>query len=178
LRLAPLRLFLAAIHRIGPDFPEPWHEAFQSRQETTGAERWQVQSRAAPSIDAAVADGLVYFGAWSGPVFALDTATGVQRWQIVAGNDCCSGPTVAGGVVYLGSFDQFVYALDAATGAQRWRFQTGDRVASAPAVANGVVYVSSTISDHFVYALDAEMGRSIGGTRPVECASRRWLRTG
>lgn len=127
----------------------------------TGAQRWHIRTRTSPSIDAAVANGLVYFGAWSAPVFALDTATGAQRWQAQTDNTAYAAPAVANGVLYdiSGAGNGSVVALDAATGALRWRTQTGSFCCSGlavPAVADGVVYVGA--ADTYVYALDAATG--------------------
>jgi outer membrane protein assembly factor BamB len=124
----------------------------------TGAERWQVQVGTNCCSMPAVADGVVYVGAFDHTVHALDAATGAFRWGVAIGDEMFTTPAVANGIVYLGSYDQYIYALDTTTGALRWRFQTGDRVVSAPTVANGVVYAASTELDHFVYALDAKTG--------------------
>lgn len=116
----------------------------------------------------AAADGLVYVGAPSQTVIALDARNGAQRWQ--AHLDVASPfdkfPTFvwaeADGKVYVVSGNQSgnaIYAFDVATGAQRWRIHTGTDNLSTPTVANGVVYVSATESDHYVYALDAATGK-------------------
>jgi outer membrane protein assembly factor BamB len=114
---------------------------------------------------AAAADGLVYVGAPSQTVIALDARNGAQRWQ--AHLDVASPfdkfPTFvwveADGKVYVVSGNQSgnaIYAFDAATGAQRWRIHTGTDNLSTPTVANGVVYFGS-YDDH-VYALDGATG--------------------
>jgi eukaryotic-like serine/threonine-protein kinase len=124
----------------------------------TGIQRWQVQAGANCCSMPAVADGVVYVGAFDHTVYALDATTGAFRWSVAIGDEMFTTPAVANGMVYLGSYDQYIYALDVTTGALRWRFQTGDRIVSAPTVANGVVYVASTELDQFVYALDAKTG--------------------
>src|SRR5215469_1963263 len=154
-------VYVMGLDQTGSDSQASDAYAIYALDAATGALRWHVRTHDSPSIDAAVANGLVYFGAWSHPVFALDTATGIQRWQAQTDNTAYAAPAVANGVLYdiSGAGNGSVVALDAATGALRWRTQTGSFCCSglaAPAVANGVVYVGA--EDTYVYALDAATG--------------------
>jgi len=102
----------------------------------------------------AVADGVVYVGAWNGNVYALNAASGALLWSYATGGDISSSPAVANGVVYIGSGGP-VYALNARTGVLLWATAVSGGEGS-PAVANGVVYVGAW--DNNVYALDASTG--------------------
>src|SRR5258708_17558933 len=149
------------LDHTGSANPSGYAYAIYALTAATGAPRWHVWPRAAPSVDAAVANGLVYFGAWSHPVCALAAATGEQRWQAQAGNNAYAAPAVANGVLYAisGEGNGSVVALDAATGALRWHAQTGAFCCSTPvvpAVADGVVYVGA--SDTRVRAREAAAG--------------------
>ncbi len=115
----------------------------------------------------AVSDGLVFFGAGDGGVYAVDAATGVLQWSFRTGNVVHASPAVAGGLVFVGSWDSRVYALEARTGAVKWKFQAGvdpaihnqEGFQSSCAVADGVVYVGCR--DAHVYALEAATGRRL-----------------
>ena len=115
----------------------------------------------------AVADGLVFFGAGDGGVYAADAATGVLQWSFRTGDVVHASPAVAGGTVYVGSFDSRLYALDARSGQLKWSFQAGldpaihnqEGFQSSPAVDGGVVYVGCR--DAHVYALDAATGKRL-----------------
>ena len=95
----------------------------------------------------AVSDGLVFFGAGDGGVYAVEAATGVLQWAFRTGNVVHASPAVAGGIVYVGSWDSRVYALEARTGVLKWSFQAGldpaihnqEGFQSSCAVAGGVV---------------------------------------
>ena len=104
----------------------------------------------------AVANGVIYVGAFDSKVYALNASTGAKVWSYLTGGAVFSSPAVANGVVYVGSNDKNVYALNAKTSAKLWSYTTGSIVESSPAVLNGVVYVGS--DDDNVYALNASTG--------------------
>lgn len=106
-----------------------------------------------------------------------ETATGWRPWRFRMSNDVWGTPAVAGDLVYVTSFE--VHALDVGTG--RRRFKTRD-VAWSMAVADGRIHASDgpTLfaldaregadqwrlnTDAWVYALKAERGTVITGTR-------------
>jgi outer membrane protein assembly factor BamB len=106
-----------------------------------------------------------------------ETAAGWRPWRFRMSNDVWGTPSVAGDLVYVTSFE--VHALDVATG--RRRFKTRD-VAWSMAVADGRVHASDgpTLfaldaregtdlwrlqTDAWVYALRAERGTVVTGTR-------------
>lgn len=118
----------------------------------------------------AVVNGIVYFGAGNGYVYALDALSGALVWKVQLGDpdlgyNVYTSPAVSNGIVYVGlaSDDDApcipgqVVALDAKTGAQVWNFDTIDQstcpggncvgaaVWSSPAVdvQFGTVYVGT-----------------------------------
>lgn len=125
-------------------------------------------------------DGIIYFGADDGSIYAVDAATGRQVWKHTTGGPAPSSPAIAGGMLYAASYDGRFYALNARTGVTRWKFSTGgerrfearglhglrpatqtiadpfDIYLSSPTVADGVVYFGS--GDGNIYALDAASG--------------------
>ena len=129
---------------------------------------------------AAVADGIVYFGAYDGNFYAVIRSNGQLKWKFQTGGehrfsakhlhgvqpasetmpdpfDCyLSSPVVWNGAIYFGSGDGNVYSLEAQSGSLNWKFKTGDVVHASPAIADGVLFVGSW--DSYFYALDAATG--------------------
>jgi len=121
--------------------------------------KWKAPSNIGESLwesSPAVANGVVYFGADDGNLYALSASSGSLLWSYNTGHPVTSSPAVANGVVYFGS-NASLYALNVTTGAKLWSYTTGGLVDSSPAVANGVVYIGS---DN-VYALDASTGAKL-----------------
>ena len=65
----------------------------------------------------AVGDGMVYFGAGDGRLYAVSTDDGSLVWSFVTRSNITSSPVLVDGVLYFGSDDRKLYALDARTGA-------------------------------------------------------------
>jgi len=111
----------------------------------------------------AVADGVVYIGAYDGRLYAFaangcGAATCTPLWVGVTGGTIESSPTVSSGMVYIGSDDGYLYAF-AAGGcgasfcAPLWRGPLGSPAySSTPALADGVVHIGSA---HALSAFDA-----------------------
>jgi len=98
-------------------------------------------------------DGTIYFGTWTGKLWALNP-DGSRKWAFSAGSEIKSAPAIAqDGTVYFGCRDRKLYAVRA-DGTEAWEFRTGAWVDSSPALAhNGTVYVGSW--DKSFYALSA-----------------------
>lgn len=101
-------------------------------------------------------DGALYFGSWTGRLFAL-TGEGKEKWIFSTRSrmEIVSSPALApDGTVYFGSRDRRFYAVDA-HGRLKWSFPTGAWVDSSPALArDGTVYFGSW--DKRFYALNAD----------------------
>ena len=127
---------------------------------TTGTQKWNYN---VPSTifgitalsDPFVKDGVVYFGATDGYVYAFNISDGSLKWKY-KGNGELSSPFVSNGIVYIGSTNKKLYAIDASNGNEKWNFVADDYFFSTPTVVNGVVYVTSV--DKYLYALDATKG--------------------
>jgi len=124
---------------------------------------------------ATLAQGLVYFGAWDGTVYALDARRGHLKWSFQTGSPVRSTPAVHHNTVFVGSFNGNLYALNAATGAEKWRraYIPGEwscpQIQSSPAVVDGVVYYGGR--DSYIHAADAETG----ATRWMSCQDGNWV---
>jgi eukaryotic-like serine/threonine-protein kinase len=128
----------------------------------------------------AIADGVVYFGAMDGHLYAIAQDTGQEKWNFKSRMPIASSPAVVGGLVYFVSSTGSLAALEVATGKPKWVFPTEyerkfeakhlhgyppdaqtipdawDIFTSSPAVANSKVYFGS--GDGNIYALDAQTG--------------------
>ncbi|MBI4340566.1 MAG: PQQ-binding-like beta-propeller repeat protein [Chloroflexi bacterium] len=109
--------------------------------------------------------GLVYVGARSGRVLALDGRTGVQRAIYPPlDRDPLKGlygtPALSGGVLFVPGYDGRLYALDAADLSERWRYPNDashlGEIVGGVTVAKGLVLFGS--SDGYVRALRASNG--------------------
>ena len=108
----------------------------------TGKEDWraaigdQVTVAAIPTGAApAVADGVVYAGAQSGVVEALDEKTGAMKWKQTVDGSVDSAPAVADGAVYVTTEQGSVYAFRASDGALSWRYADGGLIYASPVIA-------------------------------------------
>jgi outer membrane protein assembly factor BamB len=109
------------------------------------------QNDSAPAVGT---NGTIYFGTWTGKLWALNP-DGSRKWVFQAGNEIKSAPAVSlEGMVYFGCRDRKFYALRP-DGRKRWEFQTGGWVDSSAALGHdGTVYFGSW--DRSFYALNAD----------------------
>ena len=129
----------------------------------------------APTVDSE----RVYFGTYSGELYALDAKTGERapEWSInplsigedahiigsptLAGQEQCFGQArgaVEGDVLLFGAADNKVYAVCAADGSLAWRADTQGEVWGSPAVSDDTVYVGS--QDGHMYSISLARGTS------------------
>lgn len=122
----------------------------------TGRIRWRYYTgRAEPSP--VIRDGVAYFGAANGNVYALDLDRRKPRWIYHGGVKVTSSPALVGNRLFYGDYAGRVFALDARTGRRIWTGSAGSRVYGTVAVAKGRVFVPSVFSG--LSALSARTGR-------------------
>ncbi len=119
---------------------------------------------------ATVADGVVYFGARDGVVYALDAASGTEIWRVPtrpSSFGVTSSPAVVDGVVYFGSDSGQVMAVRATSGDVIWETDLSpvQGIPSSPAVGDGKVFFgtigpSDSVPAGF-FALDAATGAEV-----------------
>jgi polyvinyl alcohol dehydrogenase (cytochrome) len=112
---------------------------------------WTMGVEAASSArgNVTVIDGVMFYGAPSGMVRALDVATGCQYWDYAAIGEVRAAMSVVeldgAPLLVLADLTNRVYALDALTGAKRWHADVDDNPwavsTGAPAVHDGKVFV-------------------------------------
>jgi outer membrane protein assembly factor BamB len=99
-------------------------------------------------------DGTIYFGAFDGRFWALNS-NGSKKWMFRTGSEIKSSPALGSdGTLYFGCRDRKFYAV-AADGKKRWDFVTGGWVDSSPALAkDGTIYVGSWDKNFYAFNPD------------------------
>lgn len=104
----------------------------------------------------AVADGLVYVGAYEGSLYAFDVETGIRRWKAGLGDAIGASPAYLDGVVYV-AVEYFepsgaVFGVDAATGDVVWEDHwPTNHPHSSPAVDAEAGYLAVGSNDGYLY---------------------------
>lgn len=129
--------------------------------------KWQFKPKNGLSSEIAVDNGIVYFGANDGAVYAVDAEFGKQLWRYETKAPVFARPNVSGGKVYVATSDDIVYCLEKESGRWLWHYKRGGSYIttvhgnSAPAVdlgpgGSGLVYAG--FSDGYLAALSAQDG--------------------
>ncbi len=133
------------------------------------AQLWRVQVDGEIQSAPAIVDGILYFGAGDGGVYAVDAGTGEEIWRYQAVSGISSSPAVIMGVVYIGSEDGTLYALNAADGGGLWTV-TGLQANASPVVVGNALYVGD--EDGYLRALDTATGEEFWRA-PLNAAADR-----
>ena len=120
--------------------------------------KWTYEAGETIESSAAIVDGVVYVGAGSGDLLAIDLASGKLRWKYTTGNLLGeSSPAIGGGLVYVGDLSGIFHAVNVRDGSKAWTFKTGGEIKSSPVITGGMVLIGSY--DTHLYALDAKTGK-------------------
>jgi outer membrane protein assembly factor BamB len=123
----------------------------------------------------AIADGVVFAGAWDGNLYALDARNqGKKLWSftVTSNGQIYATPVVAGGLVYTsgheaGNSENSLYALRVTDGSVVWSMRPPELLTYASVlVQDGVIYIPSIFGDPLGGALlvaraDAATGKPI-----------------
>jgi len=122
-----------------PSIPQQWSIDLGDKGDST------------PAVDAS---GTLYFGVFSGNLWALNP-DGTRKWIFRAGREIKSSPAIgADGTIYFGSRNRRLHAVQP-NGREKWSFKTGAWVDASPALgADGVIYFGSW--DTNFYALNPD----------------------
>lgn len=91
-------------------------------------------------------DGKLYFGAYDGYLYCLDSANGEEVWKRETNSIIRSSPVVADDTVYIGDWTGKMHALDSETGRETWTYDTGhDHVYSTPCFGDGQTYFGTAV---------------------------------
>jgi outer membrane protein assembly factor BamB len=126
------------------------------RSLATGRVRWRYYT-GLTEPSPVIRNGVAYFGATNGNVYALDLDKRKPRWVFHGGVKITSSPALVGGRLYFGDYAGRVFALDSRSGRVIWQGTAGGRVYGTVAVSGGRVFAPSVFSG--LSALSARTGR-------------------
>ncbi len=121
-------------------------------------EVWSVSVGGAIRSQPAVSDGVAYFTADDGALYAVDMETGDEVWRHDAADGMSSSPAVAGGLVLAVTNGGRVLAVDVASGEQRWTVEADAAPESMPAVVEDTLFVGTDAGT--AVALDVASGET------------------
>lgn len=115
----------------------------------------------------AVVDGIVYYGDWSGRLYARRLDDGSEVWSSVLGRQIpgesdgtfftvAASPLVTDDMVYVGDQDSMFHAVDRATGEERWSVELDDHQDAG--CHGSAVFVDGIV---IVGVSSGELGRSL-----------------
>ncbi len=121
--------------------------------------RWAFRCEDEIRSTAAVADGVVYVGAYDNNLYALTTDDGKFIWKFPASDGIASSPYAYHDSIFVGSADGHIYCIQKDSGRLNWRFETGGPIYSSPRAEFEHVFFGS--DDGYFYAVSAGSGRKV-----------------
>jgi polyvinyl alcohol dehydrogenase (cytochrome) len=133
---------------------------------------WTTENIKGMSSTPIIADGVLYFGDWTGSIRAIDAKSGQQRWATDLDTYYIGGSVaVEGDRVYVGTFDAKLTALDRRTGEVQWSTPVDDGPGSAvfgsPNVVDGLVVVGVASFQEFTNPTGATFRGHVVGVDAV-----------
>ncbi|KAF0127198.1 MAG: PQQ repeat protein [Elusimicrobia bacterium] len=161
--LSPLFIAFAFSLSSAADWP-----MFRGNERRTGYAREQAAPPLSPAWDfqiqgdvvssPAVYEGIVYVGARSGSLYALDAGTGQLLWDYSTDGWIDASPAVSSGTVYVTSRDGNLYAFNRQSGGLLWRAPLGAPSISSPLVFGGKVYAGTGAPGNRLKVFDSTTG--------------------
>lgn len=133
--------------------------------------KWDFQIQGDVVSSPVVYDGIVYVGARSGSIYALDAKTGELIWDYSTDGWIDASPAVSSGAVYITSRDGNLYALNRLNGALLWQAALGAPSISSPLVFGGKVYAGTGAPGNRLKVFDCAAGKFLWeykAKQPVE----------
>jgi eukaryotic-like serine/threonine-protein kinase len=121
-------------------------------------EQWSFQVQGDVISSPVIVDNILYVGARSGSIYALNAQTGELIWDYSSDDWIDATPTVAGSIVYVPSRDGYIYALNKDNGNLVWQADIGGPSISSPLYLDGKIYVGSGVLDKNLKVYDATDG--------------------
>jgi outer membrane protein assembly factor BamB len=136
----------------------------------TGAQRWYYNSKInhlkGILSSPAVSQGVVYYGAYNGVLYAIQIESGHELWKRKYCNWIGSSPLIVGDILYVGlEFNGHpggaLIAIDKETTEIIWSFPLDNHLHGSPIYSkdNDVIIIGT--NDQMVYALDASTGEEL-----------------
>jgi len=120
---------------------------------------WDFQIQGDVISSPVVYEGVVYIGARSGSVYAINAETGELIWDYSTDDWVDATPAVSSAAVFVPSRDGNLYALDRNTGNILWQKNLGAPSVSSPLYFEGAVYVGMGMPANKIIALNASSGQ-------------------
>jgi outer membrane protein assembly factor BamB/predicted Ser/Thr protein kinase len=118
---------------------------------------WQFTCEDEVRSSPAIANGVLYIGAYDHNLWALDAKTGDFIWKYATEGGIAATPCVYKDKVIVGSEDRVLYAVDAIQGRIAWSCPTNGRIRSSASVEFDHVFFGS--DDGYLYTVSAQTGR-------------------
>ncbi|MGP4011915.1 protein kinase domain-containing protein [Streptomyces sp. 4N124] len=122
-----------------------------------GSVRWDTATKAAPTSEPMVADGVVYVGTFADEVQALDAASGQRLWSVPAGSDT-GRPTQVGDTLVVGSGGEQMLHGISRTGKALWHSDNEDLGGGRYVSCVPFAGLAVTMNDFALVALDPADG--------------------
>jgi polyvinyl alcohol dehydrogenase (cytochrome) len=138
---------------------------------------WEIDGLTGVTGTPTVADGVAYFGDWTGHERAVDVETGKEKWSTEIGGPMIVGaPTIDGDSVYASS-GATLYRLNRATGKIEWKTVTNGsefaQINASPVVVDGLV-LQGVASFEVVIARDKYTFRGSIGAYDAQTGKEKW----
>jgi uncharacterized repeat protein (TIGR02543 family) len=190
---------VATVGGIPTVYVGAWSGFFYAISADTGVQRWRYEvprtgvtkctatSRCRIASSPAVANGMVYFGAEDGYLYALNASDGTLVWRRQLGDtengaEVWSSPAVSNGVVYAGVASHSsapcvagkMFAFNAANGTPVWTFDAIDQTSCASGTCLGAGIWSSPAIDEQFGTLWIGTGNAGMGCTPTTAQATRY----
>jgi len=138
------------------DFTEKWKfpedDEFACANESNQKKRDLEGIYGEPAVDPG--NGLLYFGAYDGAVYALNAEDGACAWRSETDDRILTRVQLVGDKLYAPSTDGHLYVLDAATGDELDSFDAGAELWASPLIEDASIFVATMKGT--LYKLDLE----------------------
>ncbi len=122
-------------------------------------ELWSFDVQGDVISGAVVYDGIVYFGARSGYIYALNAQTGELIWDYSSEGFVDAVLAVSSNVLIAPSMDSNLYCFDRLNGNILWSAQLGGPSVSSPLILENTVYVGVGVPENSLKAFDLKTGK-------------------
>lgn len=146
--------------RISPEAADLPGTAITETSEDAGIlPIWEFKCEDEIRSSPAVADGVVYIGAYDNNLYALDAKNGKFLWKYPTEGGIAATPSVWKDRVLIGSEDRVLYAISSRTGRILWTCPTEGRIRSSACIEFEHAFFGS--DDYRLYAVNAHTGRVV-----------------